>query len=386
MIDAVVRKWGRAMAKQRGHGEGSIYQRKDGRWAASISLEGRKRKTFYGETRKEVAEKLNTALQEQKQGTLAMGSRQMLKTFLEQWLEDVHKPTIRISTLYRYRGILDNHILPELGHIQLQRLTAQQVQALYAKKRREGLAPSSIVKIHQILHMALDSAVHWRLVSRNVCDDVSPPSREKHEIQPLTKEQAQKLLQVARGHRLEALLPLALATGMRRGEMLGLRWSDIDLVRGSLQVRRSMNRVGKSGVVESSPKTAKSRRSIVLPRFVIEVLKQHRIRQAEARLKAGERWEDHDWVFCNIYGRFLEPVIVHRLFKALLKEAGLPQIRFHDLRHSAATFLLSMGVHPKVVQELLGHSQISITMDTYSHVLPSMQRDAMDKMDDWFGG
>jgi integrase len=277
----------------------------------------------------------------------------MLKTFLEQWLEDVHKPTIRISTLYRYRGILDNHILPELGHIQLQRLTAQQVQALYAKKTREGLAPSSIVKIHQILHMALDSAVRWRLVSRNVCDDVSPPSREKHEIQPLTKEQAQRLLQVARGHRLEALLTLALATGMRRGEMLGLRWSDIDLVRGSLQVRRSMNRVGKNGVVESGPKTAKGRRSIVLPQFVIEVLKQHRIRQVEARLKAGEQWEDHDWVFCNIYGRFLEPVIVHRLFKKLLADARLPQIRFHDLRHSAATFLLGMGYIPKWYRSFL---------------------------------
>ncbi|MFL5707084.1 MAG: tyrosine-type recombinase/integrase [Ktedonobacteraceae bacterium] len=373
------------MAKQRGHGEGSIYQRSDGRWAASITLEGRKRKTFYGKTRKEVQEKLQMALHEQKQGMLATGPQQTLKHYLEHWLEEVHKPTIRVSTYVNYRRFLDNHILPELGHLHLSKLTPQKVQAFYAQKLKEGLAPGSVRDIHMVLHKALENAVRWRLVGRNVCDDVSPPRQVKHEIQSLTEEQAHKLLQVAQGHKLEGLITVALATGMRRGELLGLRWQDINFEDRSLQIRRTMARLGKEGVVASQPKTQKSKRKIVLPQFVVEVLKQHHIRQLETRIRVGTVWEENDLVFCNGFGRFLDQGQLHVMFQNFLKEAGLPPMRFHDLRHSAATFLLGMGVHPKVVQEILGHSNISMTMDTYSHVLPSLQGDAMDKMNDLFG-
>jgi len=374
------------MAK-RGHGEGSIYQRKkDGRWVGEITLEDGRRKPFYGKTRKEAYDKMQNALLEQKQGKLATGPHQKLGDYLERWFEQVHKPTLSDSTVYRYQGILNNHILPELGHIQLQKLTAQQVQAFYTKKTNEGHSASDIVKMHQLLHKALANAVRWRLVSHNVCDDVTVPKRVKYEAHPLTIEEARQLLQAARGHRLETFVILALTTGMRRGELLGLKWSDIDLDQGILQVERTVARIGRLGVIESKPKSAKSRRRIILTRFTIEALTRHRTHLVEARLKAGERWENTEWVFCNIYGRRLESAIVQRLFVALLKKAGLAHMRVHDLRHSAATFLLSLGVHPKVVQEILGHSQFSITMDTYSHVLPLMHQEAMDKLNDLFRG
>ncbi len=186
---------------------------------------------------------------------------------------------------------------------------------------------------------------------------------------------------------MEALFKLALATGLRRGEMMGLKWLDINFDAGVLQVRRILSRVpskmpGK-GYVEAEPKTQKSRRSIVIAPFALEALKQHRERQLEAKLQAGTAWQEHDYVFCTSIGTHLNPTrdMLDQL-KALLKKAGLPDIRFHDLRHSAATLLLSVGVHPKVVQEVLGHSQISITMDVYSHVLPGMQQDAMSRLND----
>ena len=374
-----------AKQKQRGHGEGSIYQRKDGRWAASITLEGGKRKTFYGKTRREVHEKLQKALQEQQQGILVTGPQQTMKQYLEHWLERVHKPTIRLSTYIKYRGNADRYILPALGHIRVQKLTPQQVQSFYTRMVEEGLTARTVHSVHTVLHKALDNAVRWGLVPRNVCDAVSQPRPVQHEIQPLTKEQAQRLLQAARAHRLEALLIMALATGMRRGELLSLRWKDISFEDASLHVRRTMNRIVGHGIVESETKTSKGRRRIMLPLFVIEALKHHRTRQLEARLLADAAWQEHDLVFCNIYGGFLDPANVLRLFGQLLEDADLPHMRFHDLRHSSATILLGMGVHPKVVQELLGHSQIGMTMDTYSHVLPSLQRDAMEKWDDLFG-
>jgi integrase len=366
------------------HLAGCLPNRNDGRWCASITLENRKRKSFYGKTRKEVQEKLRIALNEQKQGILSTGPQQTIKQFLEQWLEEVHKSSIRIGTYRGYRGYLDKHILPALGRIPIQKLTPQHVQAFYTRKQQEGLSAKSINNIHGMLHKALDHAVRWGLVPRNVCDAVSLPKQTRHEIQPLTEKQAQQLLVVARGHSLEGLLTLAVTTGMRSGELLALKWQDINFDTGSLHIRRSMGYISGKGYLEFEPKTAKGRRKIVLPPFVCEALKQHRTRQLEVRLKAGTRWQEHDLVFCNIYGGYLDPAHLRQRFDKLLKDEGLPDVRFHDLRHSAATILLGMGVPAKVVQEILGHSQISMTMDIYSHVLPDMQQQAMNKMDDLF--
>jgi integrase len=376
---------------RRGHGEGSIYLRSDGRWAASISVEDGKRKTFYGKTRKEVQEQLKTALHQPQQGMLATGPQQKVGQFLIHWLEDVHKQSIRSRTYERYEEIVRLHLVPGIGHHQLQKLSPQHLQSFYTKKLEEGLSTTTVISFHNVLHKALETAVRWNLLPRNICDLVSPPRRKRFEIQPLGIEQVQQLLAAARGHRLEALFILALASGLRRGELIGLKWQDINFLAGMLQVRRILTRVpsklpGK-GYVEAEPKTEKGRRSILLPPFVIEALKQHRAKQLESKLKAGSAWQDHDYVFCTSIGTHLNPTrdILDQL-KALLKKAGLPDIRFHDLRHSSATMLLGMGVHPKIVQEILGHSQISMTMDTYSHVLPTMQREAMSKMNDALQG
>ena len=376
----------------RGHGEGSIYQRKDGRWAASITVEGFKRKTFYGKTRKEVQEKLKTALHQQQQGTLVTTPQQKVAQFLVHWLEDVHKHSVRPRTYERYEAMIRLHLVPGIGHHPLQKLSPQHLQSFYAKKLDAGLSPTTVISFHKMLHLALDKAVHWGLVPRNVCDAVEPPHVKRYEIQPLNAEQIQQFLTAARGHRLEALFVLALATGMRRGELLALKWRDINFAIGTLQVRRILTHMpvklnGKGGYVEAEPKTEKSRRSIALASFALEKLKQHRVIQLEEKLKAGPAWTDRDLVFSSTVGGHLHTSrILFAQFKKLLKEAGLPDIRFHDLRHSSATMLLSLGVHPKVVQEILGHSQISMTMDIYSHVLPTMQQEAMRKLNDALGG
>ena len=368
---------------RRGHGEGSIYLRKDGRWAATITLEGYKRKTYYGKTRREVQEQLKVALREQQQGTLITAPQQTVEQFLRQWLEG-HKSTVRIRTYERYEEMVRLHLVPVLGRIPLQKLSPQHVRMLYARKLDEGLSPTTVNTLHMMLHKALEDALRWNLVARNVCDAVSPPRRNNYEIRPLTMEQVQQMLTAAKGHPLEALIVLAITTGMRRGELLALRWQDINFSTNMLQVRRIFTRAPGNRYIEAEPKTEKSRRSILLATLTVEILKQHRVKQLEAKLQAGEAWQDRDLVFCTLVGTPLNPSKVVDRFKTLLKMAGLPDIRFHDLRHSAATILLSMSIHPKVVQEILGHNQISMTMDIYSHVLPTMQKDAMDKLDDAF--
>lgn len=373
-----------ARRKLRGHGEGSIYQRKDGRWVAEITLEDHSRKQFYGKSKKEVQEKLRQGINQQRQGMLATGPQQTVEQFLEYWLEDVHKAGIRQGTYVGYRIILDKHLIPGLGHIWLQKLTAQHVQSLYAKKLKEGFTAKRVRDIHMVLHGALGHAKRIKLVGSDVCDDVELPQSKQREIQPLTPEQAQVLLQKVREHHLEALLALALTTGMRRGEILGLRWQDIDLQQGTLQVCRAVSYFGRRGFLVGEPKTEKSKRKIALPQFVVEALKRHRTIQLETRLQAGAAWIENDLVFSNNCGGFIVPVTLTNHFSKLLEEIGLPRMRFHDLRHSAATLLLHMGVPAKVVQEILGHSTFSTTMDRYSHVLPSMQQEAMDKMDDLF--
>lgn len=381
------------MAKRRGKGEGTIYQRKDGRWTGSITLEGGKRKIIYRKTRKEVQEQLKTALHQQQQGTLVVAPQQKVGAFLVQWLEDVHKYAVRPRTYERYESIIRVHLGPGIGHHQLQKLTPQHLQRFYTQKLEAGLSPTTVASFHKMLHLALEKAVRWNLVSCNVCDAVDPPRIRHYEIQPLNREQIQQFLAAVAGHRLEALFVLAVATGMRKGELMALKWQDINFSTKTLQVRRILTHVpaklrgGKGGYEEAEPKTERSRRNIAIAPFALEKLKQHRVQQLEAKLKAGPLWKENDLVFCSLVGGHLHTSRdVYVQFKKLLKRAGLPNIRFHDLRHSAATVLLDLGIHPKVVQEMLGHSQIGMTMDIYSHVLPTMQMEAVSKLNDVLQG
>jgi integrase len=373
------------MAK-RGNNAGSVYRRKsNGRWEGFVTLADGGRKYFYGKTQKEVQDKVNEALYEQQRGMLATGPDTKLQEYLESWLEDTHKPVVRLTTYINYRKLVNNYLIPGLGKVRLQKLTPQQVQAFYSKKIKEGLSPKTVNNIHGLLHKALDNAVRWNLVPRNVCDAVTPPRVPHKEKTVLTLEQAHTLLEQVKTHKLEALLTLALITGMRRGELLGLHWKDINFENYSLRVNRAVSYTKSHGFIETEPKTAKSRRTIMLPNFVVEVLLKHRVQQETQRREAGDAWIERDLVFTNAEGNYINESSMLKTFKRLLEKCGLPRMRFHDLRHSAATILFSWGIHPKVVQEILGHSQISMTLDVYSHMLPSMQEEVKKRWDDDFG-
>jgi len=243
----------------------------------------------------------------------------------------------------------------------------------------KSLSPRSVEYAFSVLSRALNVALRWDLVPRNVCKSATPPRVPKHEIKPLLPEEARQFLAAIKGDRLEAMYVVALALGLRKGECLGLRWNDVDLDAGNLNVRYALQRLkGKVELVE--PKSERSRRQIALPEFALRALKAHRARQLEERLLAGTKWQDTAHVFANALGAPLDPRQINRDFRRALTKAGLSAQRFHDLRHTAATLLLVQGVHPRVVMELLGHSQISLTLGTYSHVSPALQREAADKM------
>jgi integrase len=248
---------------RRGHGEGSITRRKDGRYQAAIMLENHKRQYFYGKTRKEVQDKLNRALYEQKQGTLATGPQQTLKVHLERWLEQVCKLTRRPNTYKMARSVIRRHLVPGLGYIKLQKLTIGDLQAFYAEKSKK-LKPATVARINAVLGSALEDALKQGLIGRNVAKLVDLPRIERYEGQVLTVEQARKLLGIARGSRLDALLLMALTTGMRRGELVALRWVDVDLERGTLQVRRTLSRIPGMGYVEGEPKSLARARADLL--------------------------------------------------------------------------------------------------------------------------
>jgi len=370
---------------RRGHGEGSITRRKDGRYQGAITLENHKRKYFYGETRKEVQDKVNRALYEQKQGMLSTGPQQTLKTHLERWLEQVCKLTMRPNTYKSYRSAIHHHLVPALGHIKLQKLTIGDLQAFYAEKRGK-LKPGTLAVINAALGDALEDALKQGIVARNVAKLVDLPHAERYEGQILTVEQARKLLAAAGGSRLDVLLLVAVTTGLRRGELVALYWDDVDLEKGILQVRHNLTWVYGMGYVVGEPKSKAGRRKIALSSVVVEMLKEHKMRQEQARMKMGEKWQGYGLIFCNVHGGYFNPGRVWYLFKKLLERAGLPDVRFHDLRHGAATVLLAAKMDLKAVSELLGHSSVAITVDIYQSVLPEHQQEIIDKMDDLYGG
>jgi len=354
---------------RRGRGEGSIYQRKDGRWVGQYDLPtdlGKKTKYIYGKTRKEVASKLTKAMADRDAGMVFDAGSLKVGDYLDGWLGSI-RDTLRRRTWIRHEEVVRLHLKPSLGNTRLDRVSALQLQSLYRSKLDSGLSPRTVQIIHTTLYKALKQALRWSLVPRNVADSVDPPKAPKREIKSLDEGQAKRLLNAVQGDTLEALYVLAITTGMRVGELLGLRWEDVDLEAGTLQVKRTVF----NGHIEA-PKTSKGRRSIKLTQSSIEALQRHQ--------KVGE------WVFCTKVGT---PLSVHNLhnrsWKPLLKKTGLPlDTRFHDLRHTCATLLFTKGVHPKIVQEMLGHSSISITLDTYSHVLPNMQSEAVRAMEDIF--
>jgi integrase len=302
-----------------------------------------------------------------------------LSVHLELGRRAVHAVTLR-GAEPKDSGEGGADVEPTLGRLALMKLDRRHLQSLYAAKLREGLSPTTVRHLHTVIRRALADAVRWGLVTRNVADIVTAPRRARTEIRPLSLDQARAVLAAAEEDRLGALCVVALTSGMREGELLGLRWRDVDLGAGVVAVRSTLYRAD-GGLHLGEPKTARSRRSVHLTGEAVAALRRHRERQVAERLRLGPAWEDNDLVFASEVGRPVERQnMLRRSFHPLLRRAGVPRVRFHDLRHSTATLLLGMGVHPKIVSEILGHATVAITLDTYSHVTPAMHRGAAEAM------
>jgi integrase len=343
---------------------------------------GPKRQTIYGKTREEVAEKLADALSDRNKGLVYDDENVSVGEYFETWLKGSVRGSVRQSTFDRYESAIRLHIRPALGRLKLKKLIPAHVRGFYQDRLDAGLAPASVNKLHVILHKALDQAVKWNMVVRNIAKLVKAPRPTPIEIRTLSAEQTRRILETARGHKLEALYVLAVHTGMRQGELLALKWQDMDLENGTICVRRTLTRSGGRLLV-GEPKTKKSRRTIILNEPSARALREHLDRQIDAMQHLGDLYRDHGLVFASEVGTLINPSnLRRRSFTPLLKQAGLPQIRFHDLRHTCATLLFGKGLHPRYVQELLGHANISITLDTYSHVIPGMGDYAARAMED----
>ena len=374
-----------ARKKQQGNGSGTVYPRKNkdgkvvGYRGSYFTAEG-KRRYVSAKTKTETQQKLRQAMVDMDRGLVFDAGTLTLGGYLHYWLEDV-RDTVRPTTFERYEQIVRKHIIPMLGRNKLKDVTPTHVRGLY-KEKLESLSPRTVQYIHVTLHKALKQATADDLIPRNVTEAVKAPQVHREEMHPLSPDQVKILLDAARGDRLEALYVLAIQTGLRQGELLGLKWEDVDLEAGTLQVRRTLA-TAKGGPVLTIPKTKSSRRSVKLTRSAIEALRSHLERQLEEIDKAGSLWQENGLIFASESGKPLDRrYLTSRRFKALLKRAGLPRVRFHDLRHTCATLLLGRNVNPKIVSELLGHASVAITLDIYSHVVPNMRDQAAAAMED----
>jgi integrase len=379
-------------AKQSGNGTGTVYPRRNkegkitGYRGSYFTADGRRRYVS-AKTKTEARQVLRQAMADADRGLIFDADNLKVGEYLDRWLSDSVSDTVKATTFERYEQITRLHLKPALGRVKLNALTPAHVRSLYREKLEAGSAARTVRYIHTTLHKALKQAVMDGLIPRNATEAVKPPQPSREEMRPLTPEQAKLLLQVAHeaGDRLEALYVLAIHTGLRQGELLGLKWNDVDLEDGSLQVRRTLS-ITKSGPVFTSPKTNSARRSVKLTSKATEALKSHLERQLREIDRVGSLWSPGDadgLIFASETGEPLDRRAVTKLkFKPLLKRARLPEIRFHDLRHTCATLLLTRNVNPKIVSEMLGHSTIAITLDTYSHVLPNMRDQAAAAMEE----
>ena len=390
----------------------------------------RRYKAYYGRTRAEVQDKLRDAIGNVQKGIALPDERQTVEQYLRSWLKGVQS-RLRPRAYATYQQAVDLHLVPGIGRIPIARLSPQQLQAWFTDHQAAGASARTIRYARTVLRAALNQALRWGVVSRNAAALVDPPRHVGRDIQPLSPEQARTLLATVEGQRISALVTVAIALGLRLGEALGLRWSDVDLEIGVLRITQALERSGGDAIVRKrltedrrellksirsapdaaqraqvrerltalraelrgvatrshfvEPKSMRSRRTVTVPALVVTKLKQHRKLQLQERLLAGSRWQDSGLVFTTRIGTPLHPRNVSREFKVMLASADLPPIRFHDLRHTAATLLLMQGVDPRTIMDTLGHSQISLTLNTYAHVMPALQGAAAEKMNELLG-
>ncbi len=376
------------MSNRAASGESSIYKDEAGRWHGYVSMglkeNGRRdRRHVSGTRRADVVAKVRALEAKRDAGTAeAAGRAPTVGDWLDHWLEHIASRRVRARTLESYEALVRLHLRPGIGHHRLDRLQPEHLEQLYGSLLEDkGLSPATVLRLHRVLSRALRVAMQRGKIARNVATLVDPPAVKRPTTAlPLTVDEARRVLQAAEQARNSARWTVALAVGLRQSETLGLRWSDIDLDVGTLTVRRGLHRVAGKGLVYEEPKAERSRRTLALPAPLVMALRRHRGVQLEERQAAGSLWEEHDLVFAQVNGRPLDKRSDWEGWKALLTRAGVREVRLHDGRHTAATLLLSEGVHPRVVMELLGHAQMRTTTDTYSHVMPALAKEAAAKM------
>lgn len=371
---------------RRGNREGSIYKRKDGLWCGAVSLgydpQGKLiRKVIYGKTRQEVSEKIAKLLNEYHAGLLTAKERFSFGQWLWTYLELYKKPEVRATTYELYATILRKHIPEQVAKIPLEKLRVEHLQKLYLDLEKAGY--TRLVQIlHNLIHSALKHALRLGYVSRNVSEATTRPRIKRKSVRILSKEEMECFLTFAKEHRLYPAFLLLLSTGLRRGELLALEWKDVDFERSTLTVRRNLVPL-RGKFIFSEPKTRGSYRTLPLPEKVLEVLKEWRKKWIEEKLQLGPDWPNTDLIFPTEVHTPYHPRNFLRKLKEILRKANLPQdITIHALRHTYASLLLASGEHPKVVQELLGHSSITTTLDVYSQVMPGLKEKAAQKIND----
>ena len=374
------------MAKRRAHGEGSIYQIQDGTWRAVVPLGNGKRRYLRAQTRSELVRKTTAAKAARDAGRPE--SRETLGAFLDRWL-DYARATARRRTADSYASHVEHHLRPALGDIRLVDLKREHVQRLLADLSLAGLAPSSVARVHAALRSALSQAERWGLVDGNVARLAKPPRNEHRELAPLSPDEARALLHAVKDHRLRALYAVALALGLRQGEALGMRWMDVDLASGQLTVRHQLQRrslpddaillTPRAGLIAT--KTHRGRRAIAMPPAIVEALAAHRLRQDAERELAGTKWVETGLVFTTAHGTPLDGPRLTRQLHRILADAGLPDRRWHDLRHSCGSILAAHGVPLPEIQAILGHANLATT-SIYLHSLSDSQKAAAQRMQD----
>lgn len=373
------------MSGRRSNGRSSIYDGADGRWHGRVTMSVRSdgtpdRRHVTATTEKDCTRKVRELERARDAGSVADAGRPpTVEQWLDHWVGTIAARKVRPSTLEGYRSKIRATIVPALGQHRLDRLQPEHVEAFYVAAG-EHLSAASVLQCHRILSRALKVAVQRGRLARNVCTLVDAPSVDREEVQPLGAVEARRLLSVAEGERNAARWSVALALGLRQGEALGLRWDDLDLDAGTLTVRQALQRIPRQGLVLVPPKSRAGRRTIALPTELHAALKAHRTAQLGERLAAGELWQDRGLVFCQPTGAPIDPRRDWADWKALLRRAGVRDARLHDARHTAATLLLQQGVPARVAMQVLGHSQISLTLGTYSHVVPELATEAAERM------
>ena len=372
---------------KKANGEGTAYKRPDGRWAGQVYInqsDGRRvRRTLYGWTRKEVEKKLTELLDRSETGAPIPPVSLTVEAYLNEWLSQIVAVRVRGNTLAAYRYNADRYLIPDLGRKKLLQLTARELRLYFDGLRQRGVGARTVKYVHSTLRAALEDAMREEILEKNVAKLVRVPGPVKVEREPLSVDEVRSFLKASRDDRLYAMFVVFAVLGMRRSEVLGLRWEDVDLEQGFLQVRRGLQRIdGELRVLPT--KTARSRRTIPLPAFVVRVLRTHQAAQDDERRQLAGRWPDHGYVFTTPIGTPIDPRNCTRVVQAACKKAGVRVLRLHDFRHGCVSVLLNLGVPPRTAMEVVGHSTIEMTMNVYGHVTLDSKREALDRVGELF--